>query len=73
VADRRNSSFYLARCWNCLEQFQTFSAVGLRFVLQLDICIVMAIGYFSVSRDGKSLLAAAVATGKAALVGSFLN
>jgi hypothetical protein len=36
---------------------------------QLDICIVMAIGYFSVSRDGKSLLAAAVATGKAALVG----
>jgi hypothetical protein len=36
---------------------------------QFDICIVMAIGYLSVSRDGKSLLAAAVATGKAALVG----
>jgi len=29
----------------------------------------MAIGYLSVSRDGKSLLAAAVATGRAALVG----
>ena len=36
---------------------------------QFDICIVIAIGYLSVSRDGKSLLAAAVATGKAALVG----
>jgi hypothetical protein len=36
---------------------------------QFDICIVMAIGYLSVSRNGKSLLAAAVATGKAALVG----
>jgi hypothetical protein len=36
---------------------------------QFDIGIVMAIGYLSVSRDGKSLLAAAVASGKAALVG----
>jgi hypothetical protein len=36
---------------------------------QFDIGIVMAIGYLSVSRDGKSLLAAAVASGKAALMG----
>jgi hypothetical protein len=36
---------------------------------QLDLCIAVAIGYLSISRDGKSLLAAAVATGKAALVG----
>ena len=36
---------------------------------QFDSCILMAIGYLSVSRDGKSLLAAAVATGRAALVG----
>jgi hypothetical protein len=35
---------------------------------QFDICIAMAIGYFSISRDGKSLLGAAVATGRAALV-----
>jgi hypothetical protein len=36
---------------------------------QFDLCIAMAIGYLSISRDGKSLLAAAVATGRAALVG----
>ena len=36
---------------------------------QFDICIVIAIGYLSVSRDGKSLIAAAVATGRAALLG----
>jgi hypothetical protein len=36
---------------------------------QFDLCIAMAIGYLSISRDGKSLLGAAVATGKAALVG----
>lgn len=36
---------------------------------QFDLCIAMAIGYLSISRDGKSLLASAVAAGRAALVG----
>ena len=34
-----------------------------------DLCIAMAIGYLSISRDAKSLLAATVATGRAALGG----
>jgi hypothetical protein len=36
---------------------------------QLHVCIALAIGYLSSSRDRKSLLAAAIATGKAALLG----
>jgi hypothetical protein len=52
-----------------LNSVKPFPQWAYELFWQFDLCIAIAIGYLSISRDGKSLLAAAVATGKAALVG----
>jgi hypothetical protein len=52
-----------------LNSIRPFPAWAYNLFWQLDLCIALIIGYLSASRDRKSYLAAAVSTGRAALIG----